>query len=170
MFDHRKIQRAAIIHNLASEFSGGDGFAIVRDRHDARFAHGSNIGNGFAFAANAGGADGPDADMTVGLGAVNDETGDRSVIVDWFRVGHAADGGEASTSGGQRSRFDSFGIFLARLAQVHMHVNESGSDDEAGGVEYFRTVCFREFASRSDFGDAIAVQQNVAWRQFSMRD
>ena len=61
VFDHGKIQRAAIIHHLTSQFGGGDGFAVIADGDDAGFLHGGNFRDGFAFAADAGGADGPHA-------------------------------------------------------------------------------------------------------------
>src|SRR5580704_1658639 len=115
MFDHRKVQRAAVIHDLASEFRGGDGLAVVRNGHDSRVAHGSDVRDVFALAANAGGADGPDSDMAKGFSAIDDEARYGSVVVDGPGVGHTADGGEAAACGRMRPSFDRFGVFLAGL-------------------------------------------------------
>ena len=60
--------------------------------------------------------------------------------------------------------FDGFGIFLPRLAQVDVHVDEAGRDDEAGGVENFRTVRAGNFSGRGDFGDGFSIEENVADR------
>ncbi len=53
--------------------------------------------------------------------------------------------------GGFRARLDSFGIFLPRFAQVHVHVDETGRDDQAGGVEDFRVFGTRDFSPAERF-------------------
>src|SRR5258708_39984476 len=54
-------------------------------------------------------------------------------------AGAGADGGEPSRRSGPRSRLDGLGVLEARLAQVHVHIDEAGRDDETGGVEHFRS-------------------------------
>src|SRR5579863_3657905 len=135
VFDDGKIKRTAIIHDLARELCGGDRLAIVGDSDDACFAHGGDVGDIFAFAADASGADGPHMDVAVGPGAVDDKASDGSVVVDRLRVRHAADNREATARGGEGAGLDGFGIFLAGFAKVDMHVDEAGSNDEAGSVE-----------------------------------
>ena len=135
VLDYREIERAAIVHDLTREFCGGDGLAVVGNGNDARFAHCGDVGDVLAFAADAGGADGPDMYVAVGFGAIDDEASDGSIVVDRLRVGHAADNREATTRGGESAGFDGFGIFLAGFAKMDMHIDEAGSDDETGGVE-----------------------------------
>src|SRR6266851_5159348 len=60
VFHDGKIERAAVVHNLAGEFRGGNGLAIVGDSDDAGLLHGGNFGDVLACAANGSGADGPD--------------------------------------------------------------------------------------------------------------
>src|SRR5208337_1772772 len=65
---------------------------------------------------------------------------------------------------GERPGLDGFGIFLARFAQVHVHVNEARRDDQSGSVEHFRSVGEGYFPAWGDFRDALAIQQDVARR------
>ena len=48
-------------------------------------------------------------------------------------------------------RFDGLGVLEAGLAQVHVHVDEAGRDDQAGGIEHDRAggVQIRPDARRS---------------------
>ena len=164
VIDHGQIQRAAIIHDLPREFGGGDGLAVVGNRDDSRLAHRRDFRDGFAFAADAGRANGPHAHVAMRLGAIDDEARDGRVVVHRLGVRHAANGREAAARGGKRAGLDGFGIFLPGFAQVHVHINEARRDDQAGGVEDFRAVGTSDFSRRGDFGDALAVQQNVARR------
>ena len=137
MLDDEEIERAAIIHHLAREFCRGDGLAVVGNRNDAGLLHRGDFCDGFAFAADASGADGPDAHAGGGFGAIKNEARNAGVVVDGLCIRHAAYGGEAASSCRTCSRFDRFGRFLAGLAEMRVKVDEAGSDDQAGGVEDF---------------------------------
>lgn len=50
-------------------------------------------------------------------------------------VGHAGNGGKAAGDGGGGTGGDGFLFLVTRLAKVNVHVDESGGDDEAGGVD-----------------------------------
>ena len=129
-----------------------------------RISHGGDFGDGLAFAADAGGADGPNANVAKGFGAIDDEASNGGIVVDGFRVWHAADGREAAVCCRVRAGFDGFGIFLAGLAQMGMHVNEAGRDDEAGGVKGLRAIGMCNFPGWRDFSDAFSIEKNVAGR------
>src|ERR1700730_13793463 len=88
VLDDGEIERPAIVHHLAGGLCGGDGLAIVRHRDDTRFTHSCDVGDIFALAADTGGADGPDVDVTPNFGAIDNEAGDGSVVVDGLGVGH----------------------------------------------------------------------------------
>src|SRR5579859_7277357 len=164
MLDDRKIERAAVVHHLPCEFCRGDGFSVVANGDDAGLLHGGNFRDGFAFAADAGGADGPNANAGGGFGAVENEARDAGIVVDRFRVRHAADGGEAAASRGARAGLDGFRRFLAGLAKMRVKVDEAGSDDEAGGVEDFRRGILSDFSRLRDFDDFVAVEKHIARR------
>src|SRR5262249_21132935 len=72
---------------------------------------------------------------------------------------HRAHGGEAAGGRGARARRHGLLVLLARLAQMHVQVDEAGADDFAGGVEHPRTLRDRE--ALADALDAIALQQHV---------
>ena len=98
--------------------------------------------------------------LTIGVTprSLDDVAGHRGVVVDRRRVGHAADGGESAGGGGARAALDGFGVLESRLAQVHVHVDEAGRDDQAGGVERLGAAANRFGA---DAGDAAVFDQHV---------
>src|SRR5258708_8366389 len=108
VFHDGKIERAAVIHNLAGEFRGGNGLAIVGDSDDAGLLHGGNFGDVLACAANGSGADGPDANAGARFGAIENKAGDGRVVVDGVGVWHATDSGEAAASRRACAGFDGF--------------------------------------------------------------
>ena len=171
MLDHGNVERAAIVHDLTREFCGGDGFAVVGNGDDAGFFHGGDFGDGFAFAADAGGADGPDANAGGGFGAIENEARDAGVVVDGFGVGHAADGGESAARCGRVPVSMVSEDSWPGSRRCACMIDEAGGDDQAGGVEDFGVVVIgREFSGRGDFGDFFAVEKNVRGRRrFSMR-
>src|SRR5581483_9190315 len=61
--------------------------------------------------------------------------GDRRIIVHRERIGHRADRREAPGGGSARAGLHGFGVFHPRLPQVHVHIDETGRYDEAGGVQ-----------------------------------
>ena len=164
MLDYGKIEGATIVHDLASEFGGGDGLTIVGHSNDAGVAHGGNISDGFTFTGDAGGADGPDTHVAEGFGAIHDKAGDGGIVINGLGIGHATDGGETSASSGVRAGFDGFGVFLAGLAKVGVHINETRGDDQTGGVEDLRAVGVSNFSGGSDFGNALAIEKKIAGR------
>ena len=59
--NHGQIERIAVVHHLAHQARGGDGLAVVADGDDSGIFHRRDFGEGFAFAADRGRADRPDA-------------------------------------------------------------------------------------------------------------
>ena len=57
------------------------------------------------------------------------------VVVHRIRVGHRADRRESSGYRGRRAARDRFFIFVARLAEVNMHVYETRRDDQSSSIE-----------------------------------
>src|SRR4029077_827664 len=80
-----------------------------------------------------------------------------------LRVGHAADGSKSSRSGGSGASGNSFLVSLAGLAQVHMQVDEAGSDDQPSRIEFLMRSAAR-LARRRDLGYLPVPQQDVHGR------
>ncbi len=113
------------------------GLPSSRDGNDAGLLHGGDFRDGFAFAPDARGADGPNAYAGRGFGAIENEARDAGVVVHRLRVRHAADGGETASCRGARAGLDGFRGFLAGLAEMRVKVDEAGSNDQASSVEDF---------------------------------
>src|SRR5438034_141986 len=63
---------------------------------------------------------------------------DLRTVIHWDGVGHATNGCESSGCGRSCSGGDGFFVFLSRLAQVDVDIDQAGRHDEAGGIKDFR--------------------------------
>ena len=77
-----------------------------------------------------------------------------------LRVRHAADRGESSGSSCRSAGGDRFFVALAGFSQVNMQINESGSNDQSTGVEFFMRGTAR-LARRRNFSHLAVAQQDV---------
>ena len=87
-------------------------------------------------------------------------------VVDRSGVGHGGHRGEPARGGRGRAGGDGLLVALAGLAQVDVHIDETGCNGEAGGVEDLnigsgRAVGRLQLAGRGDLGDAAVLEQNV---------
>ena len=103
-------------------------------------------------------------------GALHDVAGDGGAVVDRQRVRHAADGGESARRRRARAGFDGLGVLDARLAQMHVHVDEAGRDDRAGGIEHCDGIGDRSRPVPIGFDPAVADQHIGAGRRRPRRD
>ena len=166
VIDHRKIERAAIIHHLPHQSRRCDGLAVVAHGDDSGILHRGDFRERFAFASHRSRADRPHAHARRRRGAFHDSARHRGIVVHRLRVRHAADGRESAARRRARARLDRFGHFLARLAQVAVKIDEAGRDDQALRVENF---CAVRGKIRADFRDALAIEQHVQRRVRSAR-
>jgi hypothetical protein len=133
--DDGEVESAGELHGAAHDAGVHDGAAVVGDGDDAGVLHGADGGQFVAGAVLGDGADGEDVGNGELAGAVDDVAGDGGIVVDGDCVWHAADGSESAGGGGAGAGLDGFGVLDAGLAEVDVHVDETGGDDEAGGVE-----------------------------------
>ncbi len=148
MFNHRKIQRATIIHHQPRQTCGGDRFAVVGNGHDAGFFHCRNFGHRFALASHAGCADRPHPCCANHPCFVYDVSRDRRIVMHRFRIGHAANRCKAAARGGLCAGFNRLRRFLSRLAQVHVKIDESRRHNHSRSVKNFSVFHRRKFAGR----------------------
>ena len=102
--------------------------------------------------------DGQDIGQAGPAGLGQDPLGDLPPVVDGAGVGHGADRGEAAADGRPDAGEDRLLGLVARLSQVDVHVDESGDDDQAAGVD--RPVRDR-IDGGADRGDTAAVDEHV---------
>jgi hypothetical protein len=120
------------------------------------FAH---LGQRLAALSDTHGTDGIDVDRPRRGGAIEDQFGHRSVIVDRVRVRHAGDSGKATRGRGVGTRRNRFLVLEAGLAQVHVHVHEAGADEHSRNVENLGVVGVEVSPDRAD--EAVLDEQIV---------
>ena len=120
-----------------------DRLAVVAHGDGARGDHLADLGERFALLADGDRADRIDARRVRELRLSRDEADRRLIVGDRIGVRHRAHGGESA--GGRRARAgrDRLDFFAPRLAQMAVHVDESGRDDEPGAVDRLETVAIR---------------------------
>ena len=156
--NHREIERLGQLHGAAHHARIHYRAAVIRDSHDACVLHGADGGELFAGAVLGDRPDGEDVHHGVLAGALDDVAGDGGIIVHRQRVGHAADGGEAAGRRGAGAGLDGFGMLDARLAQMHVHVDQPGRHHQSGGIEYLGTFRVKILA---DCLDAAVVDAHI---------
>ncbi len=133
--DDRRAERQGVFHGAAVQAGVHHALAVVRERDAARFRQLGQLGQLLAAEIPRDRADRIDAHQALDLGLGEDVVRHRAVVVDRARVRHAAHGGEPAGGRGPRAGRDGLLVLLAGLAQVHVHVDESGTDDLAGRVD-----------------------------------
>ena len=152
VIDDRQIERLRELHRAPHHARVHHRPAVVGDGDNAGRFHGADGGQFLAGAAFGDGADREDVDHRAAARPLHDVAGHGGAVVHRLGVGHAADGGEAAGRRGARAGLDGFGVLEARLAQVHVHVDEAGRHDQAGGIEHLRLRRRRDSAPRRRCG------------------
>ena len=159
VIDHRHAERCGVFHGPPHQAGIHHRQAVVADRDGALAAHGSNIGQPLALAALRDRPDRMHVDCRGAASALHDEAGHLRGIVHGLCVGHAAHGGESARRRGAGAALDGFGVFNARLAQMHVDVDEAGCDDQSGGIV---DSCAGALDGGLDRGDPLVIEQHVA--------
>src|SRR5262249_47585590 len=127
--------RQRVLHGAPVQARVHDAAAVVGEGDAARFGELRQLGQLLAAQAARDGADGVDAHHALDLRLGADVVGDRAVVVHGVRVRQAAYGGEPARSGGPRTGCHGLLVFVARLAQVHVDIDEARADDLAARVD-----------------------------------
>ena len=118
-----------------------------------------DVGELFALLSARHRADRIDARETRLRGLLQDQPRHAGVVVDRLGVRHARHRGEAAGDRRRDAGGDRLLVLLPGLAQVHVHVDEAGTDDQPRRhVDDLGAVRLQVLA---DVGDAIAVDQDV---------
>ncbi len=132
--DDRHAEGQGVLHRPAVELRVHHALAVVGEGDAAGLGLLGQLRELRALEVAAHRADRIHADDAFDLRAGQDVVGDRAVVVDRERVGHARDRGEAARRGGPRAARDRLLVLEARLAQVHVHVDEARAHHLAGRV------------------------------------
>src|SRR5262249_53126051 len=124
-----------VFHRAPVEPAVHDTLAVVRERDASRLRQLGQLGELLAAQILRDRADRIDPHDPFDLRLGEDVVRHRAVVVDGTGIRHAAHRGEAAGGRGPRTGRDRLFIFLSGLAQVHVHVDESGTDDLAARVD-----------------------------------
>ena len=133
--------------------------SVVGNPDATRIAQGADLGHSFSLRTNRHRTDRIDPGKTGLRRLAHDFLGHADVVVDRIGVGHAGRRHEAARHRRGGARGDGLLVFLPGLAEVDVHVDEPGTDDELGRhVHPRRTV---EGQLRPDRGDPVSLDADV---------
>jgi hypothetical protein len=159
MIDDRNVEHRGVFQRAAHQQRRRDRPAIVGDGDAAGVSQVADFRQLFAVLPNRDGANRIDArDAHVGR-ALQDELRDRRVVVDRVRVRHAGHGREAARHRRLRARRDRLFVFLPRLAQMDVNVDQPGRDDTTRRQFHDLSRTGRQVAA--DARDAAVLDQDV---------
>ena len=134
MADDRQIKGAGVFQGPAHELGIAHRPAVVGQGHGPGLFQFAVFRQDLPFGALGQGCHGVDS-RALGLGRLfQDVAGDHGSIVDRQGVGHAGHCGESSGQGRLAPGSDGFFVFLSRLPEMGMHVDEPRTDKAAADI------------------------------------
>jgi len=131
-----RVQHFRILKRLAHHRCIGDANTIIRKGHGAALLHQRQLGQFHSFATLGDSADRIDIGQPHPLRLAQDKFNLPLIIQRRLGIGHAADAGESARNGRGRPGGDVFLLFVARLAKVHVNVDQTRRDQAIGGVDH----------------------------------
>ncbi len=151
MVDDWHTEHAGVLERAAHQKRRRHGTAIVGERHAAGSFLFAELGELLPFRAERHCADRIHARQSRFGGFLEDELGDAGVVVDRFGVRHAGDGGESAGDGRSRAGGDRLLVFLTRLAQVHVNIDQPRRDHPAArDLEHLGAIGWKVLADAPD--------------------
>ena len=136
VIDDRQIESARVFHRAAHHRRRRHGPPVVRNRNDAGVFHLAHLGEFRPFRLFRDRANRKHVREIRALCLLDYKARHGRVVIDWMRVGHRANCREAAGDRGRRAAGNRFFVFLPRLAQVHVQVDETGRDDQTGRIDH----------------------------------
>jgi hypothetical protein len=159
VIDDRRVQHPCVLEGSPHQQCCRHWPAVVRKRDAPGRALLAELRKLLATRAERNCADRVDTRQPGLCGLLQNELRDPGVIVDRVGVGHAGDGREAARHRRGRSGRDRLLVLLTRLAQMHVHIDETGDDEPpARDVEHLGAID-RQVAT--DSCDAPVFDQDV---------
>jgi hypothetical protein len=159
--DHRNAEDPRVLERAAHQVRVRDRHAVVGDGDDSRLAHLADLGEVLAPEPDGDGADRVDAGEPGLGGAFEDQPRDRGVVVHRIRVRHAGDRGEAAGDGGRGAGRDRLLVLVARLAEVHVRVDQPRHHPEAVRIDRLGGLRAGELSRLRDRADQAALDPDV---------
>ena len=132
VLDHRHVEHARVLERAAREDRRRHRQPVIGHRHAAGLFQFGDVGELFALLSPRHRANWIHARQSGFRGLLQDQLRHAGVVVDRLGVRHARHGGEAACHRRRGARRHRFLVLLPRLAQVHVHVDESRAHHKAG--------------------------------------
>ncbi len=123
--DHGDTDPFRVLEGAAHEFGAANGLAVVGNRDAAGLFQIAHLGQALTLAPLGDGADREHVHQCLAHGLVDHVAGHRLVVDHRRGVRHAGDRGETARRSGAAAGGDVLFVLEARIAQVHVHVDES---------------------------------------------
>ena len=156
---HREIEFSPEAQSGAHRLVFKDGLAVIGDGYGSGALQSGEIGEFCATGAASGGGDGEHVHDGSAFG-IPQPCNPFGGVDHGCGVGHGADGGEASSGGSRGAAGNGFFVTLSGLAEVHVKIDESGSNDQAARVELLARAAANS-VGQGDLGDTAVAQKNV---------
>ena len=140
MVDHGNAAHRRVLERTTHQQCRQDRLPIVGHRHAAGRLEIRNLGEVLAPRSDRHGADRIHARQAGLDGPLQDELRHARLIVHRIGVRHARDGGEAAGDGRGDTGRHRLLVLLSGLAQVHVHVDQTGRDDQSAELDHRRAV------------------------------
>ena len=160
VFDDGDAKHLRILERATHQERGGHRTAIVGDRHTSGFPQLGDVRQFLALLAAGDRADRIDAGEIRLSGLLEDVFGDAGVVVHRRGVGHARDGGEPARNRRRGSGRHRLLVLLPWFAQMHVHVDQTGTNDQSGRDFHDRGIGVDRKIT-ADSRDAVIVDQNI---------
>lgn len=132
--------------------------AVIGEGHAAVLDHIAHLGDDLALEALRHGTGGVHAAVALGGGDGLDVLDHDAVVGHGLGVGHGAHAGEATVRGSGGLGLDVALGLKAGLAQMHVHVHQTGDEIPAGKIDDFGSIAREVLA---DSGDLVALDEHV---------
>ena len=140
MLCDRHAKRCAHGEGLAHDLCVHHRQAIVGEAASAGLDQHRHFGEFLALLAFGDGGVGADIDVARFNRALLQEGEYGDVVDHGFGVGHGGNGGDAATGSGHRAGLNRFFVFLTRLAEMHLDIEQAGAEHIAAAIDHLGAV------------------------------
>jgi hypothetical protein len=166
--DHVHRERPRVRQRVPKDACRGDRAPVVTEHPHPCGDHLTHLGERLPFESFGDGSNGEHIGAARRGRLLTDLGDDRRVIGDGVGIGHRAHRRVPADRGRARTRGDGLFVFLTRLPQVGMHIDQSRGENEAFAVDEIGVVRRRTLAHAADdaichpdIGDLIAPRDRV---------
>ena len=138
MRNHRESEHARIFQGTAHQLAIHHRLSIIGDTDHPRLAQLADFCQTFPRQAYRDGADRKHLHQADGTCLLENILGDRRIIIDRIRIGHARNRGETTSHRGRSAALDAFLVFIAGFTQMSMDVDQARDHQQTTRIDHFQ--------------------------------